>query len=113
MISTARRRSARRPWLQLLSAVLELAGSKAELLRHSERAWTSVTFSGTRHLIALSFAGNEAIEAGEDFIAALPEHEFGISGQIVADATITAVHHEALPEERMTVEAELLLVEDA
>ncbi|MEZ5737295.1 MAG: hypothetical protein R3E09_16105 [Novosphingobium sp.] len=113
MIATLHRPLARRPWLQLISAVLELAGGKAELLRHSEKPWASVTFSGTRHTLALAFNGQDAIAAGEDFIAALPEHEFTISRQLVADAAVTAVEHETTPTPRMVVEAEILLLEDA
>ncbi len=103
----------RRPWRVLLSAVTNLAGGQAELLRHVERPWASVTFSGTRHAIALAFTGAEAVAAGERFIAALPEHEFTIPRQVVADAAVVSVEHVTLPEPRLTVEVELLLVEDA
>ena len=112
MIDGARRPHVRRPWLQLLSAVLQLAGGKAELLRHAELPWASVTFSGSRHAITLSFAGDEAIAMGEQFIAALPDHEFALARQIVADASVVAVDHALSPEARMTVEVELLLLED-
>lgn len=105
--------TARRPWLRLLSSVLSLAGTGAELLRHAERPWASATFSGTRHTIALSFRGDDAIAAGEAFVAALPDHEFAIPGQLVADAVIVAVDHALLPEPCMTIEAELLLLDDA
>jgi hypothetical protein len=74
MLNTARRRHVRRPWVALLSSVMELAGGKAELLRHDERAWASVTFSGTRHTLTLTFTGDEAVAAGEAFLAALPDH---------------------------------------
>lgn len=101
----------RRPWLRLLNAVLELAGSGAELLRHAERPWASATFAGTRHTIALRFDG-EAIAAGEAFLAALPDHEFAIPGQLVADAAVTTVEHELVPAPELQVEIELLLLED-
>jgi hypothetical protein len=103
----------RRPWANLLRAVLELAGPEAELVSHAERSWRSVTFCGTRHEVVLRFAGLSAIDQGEDFIAALPEHEFAIPRQIVADATIREARHEALPEPKLEVVAELLLVEDS
>lgn len=106
-------RSARRPWLPLLDAVMALAGNRAVLVRHRESAWASVTFAGTRHALVLSFAGLEGIAAGEDFIAVLPEHEFAIPRQLVADAAIVAVEHTALPDAKLTVEIELLLLEDA
>ncbi len=104
---------ARRPWLQLLAAVTELAGPAAELIRHTESGWASVTFSGTRHIIVLAFAGAEKVAAGEQFIAALPDHEFTIPRQLVADAAVLAVDHTTLPEPKMIVEIELLLLEDA
>lgn len=111
---SAQRRAARgTPWLPLLSALMELAGGKAELLRHSERSWASVTFSGTRHAVVLAFTGAEAVTAGEAYIDALPDHEFAIPRQLVADAAIISVEHSALPEPRLEVTAELLLLEDA
>ena len=112
MLNQARPPHVRRPWLHLLSAVLQLAGGKVELLRHTEQPWASVTFSGSRHTIALGFAGDEAIAMGEQFIAALPDHEFALTRQIVADASVVAVDHVVSPEARMTVEVELLLLED-
>jgi hypothetical protein len=93
--------------------VLDLGQGKAELLRHVERPWASVTFAGTRHTLALAFTGAEAVAAGEVFIAALPEHEFAIPRQLVADAAIVSVEHVTLPEPKMTVEVEMLLVDDA
>jgi hypothetical protein len=112
MQDTAQGPRARRPWLQLLTAVIGLTGGKGELLRHSERPWASVTFSGSRHTIALAFRGEDALPAGEAFIAALPDHEFDIPRQLVADAAVVAVEHVTAPEVRLTVEVELLLLED-
>jgi hypothetical protein len=93
--------------------VMQLADGKAELLRHVERPWASVTFSGTRHTIALSFTGTEAVTAGEAFIAALPEHEFAIPRQLVADAAVASVAHELAPVPKLGVEVEMLLLEEA
>jgi hypothetical protein len=112
MMNKARAPHVRRPWLHLLSAVLQLAGGKAELLRHSERPWASVTFSGNHHTIALNFSGLEAIAMGEAFIAALPDHEFTLPRQIVADASVVTVDHAVSPEARLMVEVELLLLEE-
>lgn len=106
-------RGVRRPWMPLLSALLEMAEGKAELVRHTERPWASITFSGSRHTVSLAFVGAEAIAAGERFSEALPEHEFEIPRHLVADAAVISVVHETLPEPRMTVEAELLLLEDS
>ncbi len=49
---------------------------------------------------------------GEQFIAALPEHEFTLPRQLVADAAVVSVEHATLPEPRLTVELELLLLDD-
>ena len=105
-------RGTRRPWMQLLSAVLELGEGQAELLRHGERAWASATFSGTRHTIRLVFNGRDAVAAGERLIDALPDHEFTIPHQLVADAIVSEVVHTALPQPRLEIEAEVLLLEE-
>lgn len=109
---SARQYGKRGPWLPLVSALMELAERKAELVHHSERNWASATFSGSRHEVVLSFTGAEAIAAGELLIEALPEHEFTIAGQLVADAAVIATAHTALPEPRLEVTTELLLLED-
>ncbi len=113
MLTSARRAARRTPWMPLLSALLELGGGKGELVRHSERNWASITFAGTRHSVVIAFTGAEAVAAGEAFIDAMPDHEFAIPRQLVADAAIVAVDHTALPEPRLEVTAELLLLEDA
>ena len=94
--------------MQVVHSIAELR----HVLRHAERPWASVTFSGTRHTIALGFAGDDAIAAGERFIAALPEHEFALNRQLVADAAVVSVDHATVPDARMVVEAELLLLDE-
>lgn len=111
-LAASAQRKGRRPWLSLLSALFDLAQGQAELLRHSERNWASATFAGTRHTVVLAFNGAAAIDAAEALIAALPDHEFAIPGQLVADASVISVDQATLPEPRMVVELELLLLED-
>lgn len=82
-------------------------------VRHGERSWASVTFSGTRHTVVLAFAGLEPVAAGEQFINVLPEHEFTIPRQLVADAAVVRVEHTMLPEPRLEVEVQLLLLDEA
>jgi hypothetical protein len=95
-------------------ALLTLAEGRASLLTHEETAWSSITFSGTRHEVMLDFDGAEAVEVGEQFIADLPEHEFRIPGQLVADATVREVDHRfGGDDERMVVTAVLLLLEES
>ena len=112
-LAASARRNGRRPWLALLSALFDLAQGQAELVRDSERNWASATFAGTRHNVTLAFTGVAAIAAAEALIEALPEHEFTIPDQLVADAAIVSVEQVALPEPRIVVELELLLLEDA
>lgn len=102
----------RGPWLPLLAELLKLAGSRVEFLRHAERPWSSATFSGSRHTVALAFNDREAIADGERLIETLPDHEFTIPGQLVAEATISQADHLAGPPPCLTLEVELLLLED-
>lgn len=106
-------RSGRAPWRRLLSQLETLGGGTGILLRHTERAWASITFSGSRHTLAYTFTGAEAVEGGELLIATLPEHEFRLPGQLVADATVKAVDHRLTPEPRLTVEVELLVLDES
>ena len=92
--------------------LLMLAEGRASLLTHEEKAWSSITFTGTRHEVMLDFDGKEAVEVGEEFIAALPDHEFRIPGQLVADATVREIDHRFGADERMVVTAVLLLLEE-
>jgi hypothetical protein len=104
-------RARREPRNRLREALLALAQGRAAILSHDEKSWASVTFAGARHRLVLVFEGAEAVEAGELFIAFLPEHEFAVPGQLVADAAVTAVDHRLEPP-RMEVRCELLLLEE-
>ena len=97
---------------RLLRTVLALAGPHATLLRHRETAWASITFAGSRHTIVLVFSGWEACDDAEHLIAELPDHEFAIPGALVADATVARTDHALLPEPRMELELELLLLNE-
>ncbi|MXO51082.1 hypothetical protein GRI42_07175 [Erythrobacter gaetbuli] len=92
---------------------MDLCDHRGQVLTHTEKAWASITFAGTRHSLALLFAGDEAVEAGERFVAELPDHEFAIAGQLVADAGVSEVEHRMVPDPRLLVQCELLLLEDA
>lgn len=73
--------------------------------------WASVTFSGARHRLHLSIAGEGAAGAAADFLARMEDVEFAIPGQIVADLALVA-------EERregggfVRLELEALTIED-
>jgi hypothetical protein len=113
VLSAATRTGRRSTGERLREAVLALAGGHGEVLRHSETAWASITFAGTRHRLKIAFAGPEQVARGEALVAALPDHEFAIPRQLVADAAIAGVDSTLLPEPCMVVECELLLLEDA
>ena len=107
-VPRARRTAADR----LRAALSELHAHRGQVLTHTEKAWAS-TFAGTRHSLAILFAGDEAMDAGEEFVAALPDHEFAIPGQLVADAGVVEVEHRLIPEPRLVwVQCELLLLEE-
>ena len=104
-------RARRDPRTRLREELFALARGQATIVSHDARSWASITFAGTRHRVELTFEGAEAIEAGELFIAFLPEHEFAIPGQLVADAAVTAVDHRLDPP-CLKVSCELLLLEE-
>lgn len=108
----ARRPARRATGDRLREAVLALADHRGQVITHGERAWASITFAGARHTLALLFMGDEAVAAGEALVAALPDHEFALPGQLVADAAITEVEHRMLPHPRLVVQCELLLLEE-
>lgn len=93
-------------------AVLAICGGYGQILTHEERAWASITFSGTRHELVLRFEGIDEIEAGERLIEQLGEHEFCIPGQLVADACVTRIEHRFGLVETLCVTAVLLLLEE-
>ena len=98
---------------RLRTALRALFAEAGKIQHHIEKPWASITFSGTRHTLRLVFDGPDQVEAGERFIADLPEHEFTIPGQLVAEANVCAVEHTLVPQPRMLVECELLLLEEA
>ena len=113
VLSPYPRRARRSTGERLREAVLALAGGHGEMLFLSETAWASITFAGTRHRLRIMFMGADAVAGGEELVAALPEHEFLIPHQLVADATVCGVESTLVPAQRMVVDCELLLLEDA
>ncbi len=93
-------------------ALMGLTGGNGTVLEHTEKAWASITFAGTRHEVVLEFCGAEAVAAGEELIERLPDHEFTLPGQLVADADIAKVDHRFGAMERLEVTAVLLLLEE-
>lgn len=98
---------------RLREALQDLCDGCARIAHHRETAWASITFAGTRHRLELLFEGDESVAAGEAFIAALPDHEFTLPRQLVADAAVREVDHRMLPSPRLAVAVELLVLEEA
>ena len=107
-----RRRALRGPRELLGHALLALSDGKGRVAAHSEKSWASITFAGARHRVELVFDGEEAVEAGECFIAFLPEHEFAILGHLVADAAVVEAQSTLEPP-RLVVICEILLLEES
>lgn len=97
----------------IVDQVEALAGGEGSILVHAQRDWTSATFKGMRHQLTMAFDGEAAVEAGEAMIAALPDRRFEIPRHLVADATVKAAEHRMLPDPRLVVEIELLLLEES
>jgi len=110
-LSTRPVRTIRSSSSRLIDAVAALAVSGI-LIDHRETSWASITFAGTRHSMSWLFSGADAVECGEAFIAALPDHEFRLPGCLVADATIVEVSSRQLPEPTMSVKVEVLLLDE-
>ena len=106
------RRAPRTTGDRLRSALADLGEHRGQVLTHSEKPWASITFAGSRHSLEILFAGEDAVAAGENFVAELPEHEFAIPGQLVADAEIVEVEHRIVPNPRLVVRCELLLLDE-
>lgn len=104
--------AAERAGKRLVTALQDMVGGCADLLALEERAWASATFSGARHTVTLRFTGAEDCETADIFVEVLPEHEFGLPGLLVADAQVRAVTYDCLPQPSMTVEAELLVLNE-
>lgn len=94
------------------TGLMQLTVGQGTVLSHAEKAWASITFAGTRHEVVMEFCGAEAVAAGEELIERLPDHEFALPGQLVADATVTKVDHRFGAMERLEVTAVLLLLEE-
>ena len=64
------------------------------------------------HAAAATLVTVEAIEDGEQFIEALADHEFVIPGHLVADAALRGTDHVNGAPPRLSVEIEILLLDD-
>lgn len=92
----------------LSDAIDTLAPALLVIARY-EREWHSATFSGKRMIFDALWEGNgEQLDA---FSQALPEQEFTLPGQLVADIAVTAADRASDGRYRLVIEA-LVLDED-
>ncbi|MEK6542133.1 MAG: hypothetical protein AABZ45_08450 [Pseudomonadota bacterium] len=78
----------------LCRILLTLLGPNAELIEAQERPWASATFSGARHIITLRMRLDSADASAPSALLALPDHEFLLPGEIVADCAVTMQRRE-------------------
>lgn len=74
----------------LIGEICALLGPAAQLVHAHEREWASITFTGARHRLVLEIA-EEAMTWPSllQSLERLPEHEFRLRGEIVADCSVT------------------------
>lgn len=81
---------------RLIRTVMGGLGPDATLLRADEREWASATFSGARHGIDLAIRLSASDAPPPRFLADLPELEFDLPGEIVADCSVTLSQRERI-----------------
>ena len=96
------------PHHRLVRLLLAFAGD-ARLESGSRRPWASATFVGATHRLCLAVAGRNAFRNAVELADRLPEVEFHIPGQIVADIQATNVEGD---EESARLYVEALTIED-
>ncbi|MEQ1687056.1 MAG: hypothetical protein ABL874_00605 [Sphingopyxis sp.] len=79
---------------RLCRQLLSLFGPGTELIEAQERPWASATFVGARHSVTVRFPLGSADAPPPTILAALPNHEFDLPGEIVADCTLTMQRRE-------------------
>ncbi len=106
--STASSSTARK----LIRTVLPLFGGGAELIEAREREWASATFCGARHVLVLRSRLARADAPAPAALALLPEHQFSLEGEIVADCAVTRVQRttDADGQSWLTATIELLTI---
>ncbi len=94
------------PSCGLSKALLALL-PEAEITSRKQTPWHSATFSGERVIIVLKLAGDVPAERATAFAKALPDTEFTLRRQLVADLLVSEM--QPLEDEvLLTVEALLI-----
>lgn len=93
------------PFLRALQALLP----DAQITVTSLRDWRSMTFNGQQLFLSLRLESADAPQRAEQFAALLPEHEFQIPRQMVADATVVSTREDG---DVVTMMVEALVLDD-
>ncbi|MDH7973577.1 hypothetical protein QH494_15405 [Sphingomonas sp. AR_OL41] len=78
--------------MRAIEADARRAGCAVTLARAETRRWSSATFTGARHALAIEAPDSPALEA---WLERLPEAELPVRAQLVADLTIAGITREA------------------
>jgi hypothetical protein len=73
----------------LLNALRQLVPSAIFVTTHEE-PWHSLTFSGAKLRILATFLAEDGRNTTDSFVKNLPDYQFDIPGQLVADITASA-----------------------
>ncbi len=76
--------------MRLIAQLHALFDPDAMLIAAEQRDWASATFSGARHRLEWLLPAESGEGDLPHGVAALPEHEFHLPGQIVADCASEA-----------------------
>jgi hypothetical protein len=79
--------------IAICAAVSETFGTfrgAARVERLAREEWASVTFSGARHRLGLTFEGAGAVGFAADLLERLPDLELAVPGCILADIALLA-----------------------
>lgn len=75
------------PLLRAIQILLPEAELRIEAMRH----WHSMTFHGQQLTLSARIGGPDPEQRAAKFASYLPQHEFAIPGQLVADATVVSI----------------------
>ena len=78
--------------MRAIDADARRAGCAVTLARATSTRWSSATFAGARHELAIEGVDSPALDA---WLAALPEAELPVRAQLVADLVVKGVTREA------------------
>ena len=90
------RMTADRAQAALLRALRPITGECTAIAARST-PWSSATFEGARHRLALRLDGADADARGARLVAMLPEAEIALRGAFVADLLATLGHDGEAP----------------